>query len=81
MSKQFDSLKHSRIHSSSKNTCINRKNLGVAIGFGSSSSINGLDEMLGCKWLRFSRVRLIKDGVLRFCHVAREETMSQDLAR
>ena len=44
--------------------------LGVAVGFGSSSSINGSDEMLGFESLSLSRVRLIEDGALRFCHVA-----------
>ena len=45
----------------------------MAIRFGFSSSINGLDEMLGCESLSLSLVRSIEDGVLRFCHVAREE--------
>ena len=44
MSKHFNSLKYLRIHFSSKNIRVNRKNLGMAIGFGISSSINGLDE-------------------------------------
>ena len=45
----------------------------MAIGFGISSSINGYDEFLGCKSLHLICVCSIKDGVLRFCHIAREE--------
>ena len=44
----------------------------------SSSSINGLDENLGCESLPLSRVRLIKDGALRFRHVMREEEASRN---
>ena len=50
----------------------------MAIGFGSSSSINRLDEMLGCEALTLSHVCSIKDGALRFFHVAREEESSRD---
>ena len=52
--------------------------LGVAIGFGSSSSINGSNRMLGCESLLLSSVRLIKDGALRFCHIAHEEEASRN---
>ena len=45
----------------------------MAVGFGSSSSINSSDEMLGCKSLPLSCVCLIADGALRFFHVVREE--------
>ena len=55
--------------------------LGMAVGFGSSSSINGSDETLGCKSLLFSYVRLIKDGELRFFYVASEEEASCDCIR
>ena len=48
----------------------------VAIGFGSSSSINGSDETLGCESLSLSRVCLIEDGALKFFHVTREEEAS-----
>ena len=51
----------------------------MVIRFGSSSSINGSDETLRCESLSLSRVRSIEDGVLRFCHVAREEEGSRDL--
>ena len=44
--------------------------LGMAIAFGSSSSINGSDETLGCKSLPLSCVCLIKDGTFIFCHIA-----------
>ena len=50
----------------------------MAIGLGSSSSINVSDEMLGCESLTLSHVRLIKDGALRFCHVARENEASRN---
>ena len=43
------------------------------IRFGSLSSINDSDETLGCESLSLSHVCSIKDGVIRFCHVAREE--------
>ena len=46
----------------------------MSVGFDSSSSINGLDEALGCKFFSLSRICLIKD----FCHVAREEEASRD---
>ena len=52
--------------------------MGVAVGFGSSSSINGSDEMLGCKSLPLSHVRSIEDGALKFCHVACEGKASPD---
>ena len=79
MSKQFDGWKHLRIHFWSKNMRINMHNLGIAVGFGSSSSINGSNEMLGCESLSLSRVRSIKDGALIFRHVIREEKASRDL--
>ena len=56
--------------------CINRQNLGVAVGFGSSSLINGSNETLECELLLLSHVCLIEDGALRFCYVAREEEAS-----
>ena len=46
--------------------------------FGFVSSINGSDEILGCKFLPLSRVHSIKDGVIRFFHVAHEEEMFCD---
>ena len=55
MSKQFDSSKHPKIHFMLENMIISKQNLGVAIGFGSSSSINGSDKMLGCESLSLSR--------------------------
>ena len=58
-----------------------KADLGMAVGFGSSSSINGSGEMLGCELFPLSRVRSIEDGVLRFCHVAREEEFSRDCVR
>ena len=50
----------------------------MAIGLDSSSSINGSNEMLGCKLLPLNRVRLIGDQAPRFCHVACEEESSHD---
>ena len=44
----------------------------MVIPFGSSSSINGSSEMLGWESLLLSYVHSIKDGALRFCHIARE---------
>ena len=55
--------------------------LGVTIRFGSLSLINGLDEILGGESLSLNHVHLIEDGALRFCHVAREEEVLQDLVR
>ena len=51
----------------------------MTIGFGSSSSINGSDKMLGWESLSLIHVRSIKDGALRFFHVVREEEASHDL--
>ena len=53
----------------------------MAIRFGSSSSIGGSDEMLGCESLPLSHVHSIKDGALRFCHVAHEEEALRNLIR
>ena len=53
----------------------------MVVGFGCSSSINGSDEILGCESLQLSRVHLIEDGVLIFCHIAHEEESSGDLVR
>ena len=50
----------------------------MIVGFGSSSSINGSDETLGCKSLPLSHVRSIKDGALKFYHVAHEEEALRD---
>ena len=38
----------------------------MAIGFGSSSSTNGSDEMLGCESLPLSIIRLIQEERLDF---------------
>ena len=53
----------------------------MAVRFGSSSSINGSDEMLEYESLSLSRVCSIEDRALRFFHVAREEEGSRDLVR
>ena len=55
-----------------------KADLGVVIGFGSSSSINVSDETLGCELLPLSSVHSIEDGALRFCNIAREEKVSRD---
>ena len=52
--------------------------LGVAVGFGISSSINGSHEMFGCEFLCLSRISSIKDGALRFAHIAHEEETSRN---
>ena len=48
----------------------------VAVGFRSSSSINGSDETLGCESLSLSRFCSIEDGALKIFHVTREEEAS-----
>ena len=53
----------------------------MAIGFGSSSSIKGLDEMLGCELLPLIHVRSIKDELSRFFHIECEEELSRDRTR
>ena len=53
----------------------------MALGFGSSSSINGSDETLGCKSFPLSHVHSIEDGALIFCHVVCEEEASCDRVR
>ena len=50
----------------------------MTLGFSSSSSIKGSNEMLGFELLPLSRVRSIEDGALRFCHVARKEEASHN---
>ena len=55
--------------------------LGMAVIFGCSSSINGSNETLGCESLPLSRVRSIEDGALRLFHVAREEELSCNRVR
>ena len=50
----------------------------MAVGFGSSSSINCSDETLGCKSLQLICIHSIEDGVLRFGHVVGEEEASGD---
>ena len=79
MFKYLDYSKYPRIHFPSNNTRIIRKNLGVAIGFGYSSSINGSDETLGCKSFLLSRVPLIEDGAFRYRYVSCEQEASRDL--
>ena len=53
----------------------------MAIGFDSSSSINGSDEILGYKSLSLSHFCSIEDIVLRFFHVMRKEEAMRDLVR
>ena len=53
----------------------------MIVGFGSSSSINDSNEMLGCEFLSLSHIRSIEDRVPRFCHVTREEEALRDLIR
>ena len=47
----------------------------------SSSSINGSDEMFGCKLLPLSHVCLFKDGALRFRQVECEEETLHNACR
>ena len=81
MSEEFDCSKHLRMLFRLKNRSINRVNLGVTIQFASSSSINGLDEMLGCEWSRLSLIYPIEDGGLRYHHVACEEEAASNTCR
>ena len=53
----------------------------MVVGFGSSSSINGSDKMRGCESLSLNHVRSIKDGALKFFHLAREEEALHDCVR
>ena len=55
--------------------------LGVAVGFDVSYSINGSNKMVGYESLCLIRVRSIKDGTLRFGHIAREEEMASNVCR
>ena len=53
----------------------------MAIGFDSSCSINGSDEMLEYESLPLSRVCLIRDEGPRFRHITCEEEFSHDRVR
>ena len=64
MFKHFDYLKHQRMVYIIKEHAYIQAKLGVAIGFGSSSLINNLDEILGYESLPSSRVHSIEDGAL-----------------
>ena len=78
MYKQFDRLKHPRmLYIVEEHTYLYPK-VGMVIVFGSSSSINGSDETIGCELLPLSCVHSIKDGALTFCHVAREAEAWRD---
>ena len=81
MSKQFDSSKHPRMNFSVEAHVNFEEKFGRGRWIGTSSSINFLDEMLGCELLSLIHVRLIEDGALKFCHVAREEEASRDRVR
>ena len=48
----------------------------MTVRFGPSSSINSSDEMFGCESFLLSGIRSVKDGALRFFHIAREEELS-----
>ena len=50
----------------------------MAVGFGSSSSMNSSDETLECESLPLSHAHLSEDGALRFCHVTHEEVASRN---
>ena len=52
--------------------------MGVTVQFPSSSSINSLDETLKCESSPFSPICMIKDGMLKFHHVAHEEEASRN---
>ena len=81
MSKHFDYLNHSIIAYIVKEYVYLQTDLSVTVGFGSISSINGSDEMPGCVSLPLSHVHSIKDGMLRFYHITREEEVSHDWVR
>ena len=51
----------------------------MAVRFGSSSSIKGSNEMLGCESLPLSCAHSINDGALRCCHITREEEASRNV--
>ena len=53
-------------------------NLGMTIGVGSSSSIDGSNEILECESLPLGHTHSIKDGALKFCHVTCEKEASRD---
>ena len=53
----------------------------MTFGFSASSSVKGLDEILGFESLPLSQVHSIEDGALTFYHVAREEEVSHDRVR
>ena len=44
----------------------------------SSSSMKGSYEIFGCESSPFSRVPLIEDGTLRFCHIVGDEETSHN---
>ena len=73
MCKQFDYSKHPRMLYIVQEHAYLLAKLGAAVGFGSSCSISGLDEMLGCEFLPLIHVCLIENGALRFSHVTCEE--------
>ena len=50
----------------------------MVVRFGSSSSINHLDETLGCESLPLSCVHSIKDGAHRFHHVVCDRESLRD---
>ena len=53
----------------------------MVVGFGSSSSINGSDETLGCESLSLGRIHSIEDEALKFFHAVGEEELSRDRVR
>ena len=65
MSKMFDSSKDLRILFSLKNTHKNRQNLGDAIRFVVSSSINGSNEMPGYESSSLIHFYSIKNGMAK----------------
>ena len=81
MSKQFDSWNHLRMVYMIEEHVNLKRNLGLAIRFGSLSSINGSHETLGCESLPLSHIRSIEDGALKFFRVMREKVMSCDGVR
>ena len=81
MSKWFDVFKHPRMLFIVEEHINLYAKLGVAIRFGSSSSISGSDEMLGYESLPLSRIRSIEDGASKLCHVACEKELLCDRVR
>ena len=78
MSRQFDYSKVSKNDLNRRRTSQFIANLGITVGFGFNSLINGWDKTPCFEFLHLSCIRPIQNGAMRSCHIAHEEVKPEN---